>query len=156
MFIKKGGIYSLHYLVGTTIITMIGFVFIHMPIFKISNKEKRKIIENGLIHFTDLESVQSIMNNGLVGSCSHMGYPETLLKELIWFFVHDNMDKVEEKHTIAKKFKREGLRDYNVCIKITGIDDHDINKLRCRLQDDAIAYHGKLLNPQNIEILKQW
>lgn len=133
----------------------------HAPIFKISDKMKKKIIENGLIHFTSMECWESICKNGFKGQDADMGFPETLLGKMVWTYQYIDESDIEIKHKIVvdKKRGRENPKRYGICIKITGISEDDLDKLYTRygyIRDKAIVYRGEWLKSEKIELIKEW
>lgn len=114
-----------------TILILILTIVSHAPLFKISNNIKEKIMENGLIHFTSEENYIKIRDSGLVGKKADMGFPETLLDDLVWTYQYVSIDDMEIKHNIVISKARGKLNSdrYGICIKISGFCERDLNKL---------------------------
>lgn len=140
---------------------ILGFyvLYSHAPLYKIDCNKKKEIALHGLIHFTNLEAAQKIVEEGLIGKKSTMAF-EPILGALVWNYPY-TADNVEKKHNLLLKNIR-GLSDpnrYKICIKISGISKEDLEKLYTRhgaKNDDAIVYKGKLLIAQTIEIIRVW
>ena len=133
----------------------------HAPLFKINGLVKENIRKNGLIHFTSMECLDSIMENGLIGSDADMGFPETLLGKMVWTYQYENEEVTEAKHEIVvnKKRGKENPKRYGICIKITGISEEELNRLYTRhgfINDGAIVYRGTVLKAKKMELIKEW
>ncbi|WP_077613126.1 hypothetical protein [Clostridium sp. Marseille-P2415] len=144
-----------------TILILILTIVSHAPLFKIRNNIKEKIVKNGLIHFTSQDNYIKIKENGLVGKKADMGFPETLLGELVWTYQYVSNDDMETKHDIVISKVRGKLDSdrYGICIRITGFCESDLNKLYTRrgfIRDNAIVYRGKVLNFNKVEVIKEW
>ena len=131
------------------------YTICYSPIFPLSQKQKEEIRNNGLLHFTDFSNYDSIVKNGLIGSKFHMGFPQTLLGEMIWMY--SSSCNIEEKHNIlcsTARGKQNNAR-YGICIHITQIPKENINHMYTRKSDNAIVYRGKQLTGC-IELIKKW
>lgn len=104
---------------------------------------------------------ESICQNGLLGAYSNMGKFEESLGKLVWTYPYKNENDIEVKHKkmLKKKKGTENPKSFGICIRITGISEDDLNRLYTRygyIMDGAIVYRGEKLNPENIELIKQW
>lgn len=133
----------------------------HAPLFKINTSVRNHIRENGLIHFTSMECWESIFQNGLMGKDADMGFPETLLGKMVWTYQYVDEKDIEAKHEIVvnKSRGKTNPKRYGICIKITGIDEEDLNRLYTRhgfIKDGAVVYRGEWLKAKKIELIKEW
>lgn len=135
----------------------------HMPNSKISSEQFEQIKQNGLIHFTHPNNVESIIKNGLYGKESNMSYPERKLGKLCWTYIYSDFEDIDKKHKILikKKKGRNNPEEYGVCVRLTGFDDATLNKFftrnkMCIINDNAIVFRGDILKAQNIKIIKIW
>lgn len=128
----------------------------HMPIFTL-NKEDKQYIENyGLVHFTKKENVKDILEHGLKGSVSNMGYLERRLGKLVW--TYKNQRNLDEYIKILQK-KSKAMKDksnFEVAIILNGFSETDMANMRKRIgfnrYDKAIVYKGEYLNPASINV----
>ena len=129
-----------------------------MPIFKISFKKQRNLLQNGLLHYTTEQAVPNIIEKGLIGHVSHMGFPENLLGNLIWMYPNSTIEQMEELHSILLSKHRaiNHPERYDCCLLITQIESKDLEHLRYRLYDGAIVYCGDVFKPRHITVFKHW
>lgn len=135
-------------------------VILNIPMFKLKKSEEIHINDNGLIHFTSKEKAYIILNNGFTGRFSHMGFPESKLGPLVWFFHYGDSGYIECKHNelLQKERARVDKHMYEVCLRITEINKKDIKRMRTRyslLCERCIVYRGTRLLA-NVELLKEW
>ncbi|MGN1158249.1 MAG: hypothetical protein ACI4TK_18920 [Agathobacter sp.] len=132
------------------------------PVMRLSNEEKEKIKQNGLIHFTKTEHIESIRQYGLYGSTSSMGI-ELVLKEMVWMYLYESLDHARIKQRELKNTgnAKKDSSMYSACLRITGFSDNDIDQMSIRkfpkrwgvIGDNAIVYRGKILKPKQIEVI---
>lgn len=135
------------------------------PIFKLNIEEKDEIKQKGLIHFTNCYAADSILREGLRGSISKMGI-ERYLGDLVWTYEYATKMQIEKRRYRLLKTKkgRDNPQNFEVCLRLRGFSDSEIEKFRIRkglikfgpYGDRAIAYRGKLLSPKEIEIIHKW
>ena len=137
---------------------IIVFLICNLPLFRLSSQQREKIINYGLFHYTNINCAKSIKEEGLKGSPSHMGFPETLLGELVWMYSLSNSNEIDTKHNILVKKKRamDNPEMYNCCLHLNSINEEYLNHIYVRLSDKAIVYRGKWFKPDSIEIIKKW
>ena len=89
-----------------TIITIILILLLpiisHIPFFGLSTKDKEHIKENGLIHFTTADRLQSIFSNGLIGEVSNDNIFEERMGKMVWMYEYKTPDDVVKKHVILE------------------------------------------------------
>lgn len=131
----------------------------HAPIFSLRKNHRKRLQDNGVIHFTSPEKTTQILKDYyLKGFISDF---EKHLGPLIWTYEHKNNQEMELKHDYLLKKKRgiDNPKDYSVCLKITGLSDKAISKTYTRygvLNDKPIVFRTDYIYPQNIEIIKEW
>ena len=132
------------------------------PIRRLGEKEKQNIKENGVLHFTKTEYLESIYATGLRGAKSNMGL-DGLLGNLVWLHLNEGEAATQRKLENLKKTgkAKKAPSEYTACICLTGISDEDIAKMRIRksvihsgvIGDGAIAYRGDMLNAAQIDTI---
>lgn len=148
------------FLLIVSIPVIVGSIVIHGPWFKINETEKKHIRENGLLHFTTIECADSIVsNNFLQGKISDMGGIEKILGNMVWTYQYNNDIEKYHNFLVGKKRAVENKNMYKVCLKLTGFNEADLDKLYKRIGfngDKAIVYRGEKLKPNNIKFVKRW
>ncbi len=137
------------------------FTISHLPIRKAPSDVIEKIKRNGLIHYTSKKNAVGILHDKyLKGKLSHMGGIELKFGKLVWTYPSGNDNLLENKHdSLLKKKKGKDNTNFEVCLKLTGFSEEDLNRFYMRpkfsiFQDQAIIFRGDKLAPSNIEILK--
>lgn len=145
-------------LLMTCFIVYLGMTIWHDPRKQLSDEQKQRIKTKGIVHFTDRESAENIILDGLIkGNSSKMSRKEESHGPMIWFYSYGGSQHLEDKHNILIKKEKARIKpdSYDVCIHITGISDEDINKFYYGRSDEAYVYYG-VLKPQKMEVLKKW
>ena len=146
-----------------TIITIILILLLpiisHIPFFGLSTKDKEHIKENGLIHFTTADRLQSIFSNGLIGEVSNDNIFEERMGKMVWMYEYKTPDDVVKKHERLMEYEGSNLSsNYTVCLKLTGFSDDTLRQMRTRhgiFSDHAIVYKGSRLVAGQIEIVPE-
>ena len=147
-------------LLGVVVVLVVGVL--RAPVMRLSSKEKEKIKQNGLIHFTKTEYIDSIQKNGLRGTISKMGF-EPLLGNFVWLYLYEGQGSISLKHQELKNTgnAKKDPTMYSACLHITGFSDADIKRMHIRkfpkrwgvIGDNAIVFKGKLLIPEHIRVV---
>ena len=125
----------------------------HRPSMKLNEREKKRIKENGLIHFTLDSNIESIVSNGFKGNKSEF---EKDMGNLIWFYIADE-DIIHKWEIVKGKVKNKKNSFFNTGIIIHNISDETLSKMRIRslpFQDNAVVLMADVFvpDPQSIEI----
>lgn len=129
----------------------------HAPLFKITKKQKDIIIAQGLVHFTNHSNALLILDDGLKGRPADMGFPETLLGNMVWTYINEGGSYINECHSILLKKSRakDNPERYGTCLFLKGFSDKELNCMYTRygiFNDHAIVYRGERLLPAEIEM----
>lgn len=146
------------YLVSLVVIFLISAILSHAPIYRLTEKEKQAIIENGLVHYTSEEKALRIQEMGFLGYKTHMGFPETLLGEMIWFYPNEREKQDNEHHKYLQKTSRvkdEPKRfQYQLTLKVKEEDFKHLYVRHGWYRDPAVTYRGASYSPEIIEVKK--
>lgn len=128
----------------------------HRPNMKLNEREKERIKENGLIHFTLDSNVKSILSNGLRGNKSEF---EKNMGNLIWFYIAEK-NIIHKWEIVKRKAKNRKNSSFNTGIIIHNISNETLSKMRIRslpFQDNAVVLMADVLvlDPQSIEIWRR-
>ena len=130
---------------------------LYTPIIKISRLQYKEIIDNGLLHFTSEENAVSIMGKQEInGTIDRMAFAKSL-GELVWCYPYRSLDDIEHYHEIL--LTKKDAKKYCVCLKLSGFSDVVLHCLYWRKGfggDSAIAYRGRTMKQNKIEIVKKF
>jgi hypothetical protein len=129
------------------ILFMLILEYMHIPRHYISDDVK-KILHNGLIHFTLLERAYEIQKEGLVhGKRKAMNIFE---KNMVWLYIN-NAEEFQQKCDIVHS--KGDRRAYNAVVIFKDIEEKKIKYMRYRKKDMAVVHKG-ILRTSNVIIEK--
>ncbi len=123
------------------IVVLIIMGYRHLPKNTINSTIRKKIKENGLIHFTTLDNAQKIKKEGLKPQNKELFFLE---KNMVWLYMHEE-EKIDSYKNIVQN--KAGRDIYDCYIHFEGITDEQIDNMRYRKYDSAITHIGTFKTP---------
>ncbi len=123
------------------IVLLIIIQFRHLPKKAINSEMRKKIKENGLIHFTTSYAAHQIQKEGLKPQGKELSFLE---KNMVWLYMYEEQNIDSLKNNVQNKAHRDM---YNCYIHFEGITDEQIDNMRYRKYDSAIIYTGIFKSP---------
>jgi len=133
------------------IIIYIGaLTFWHCPNMKLTDKNKKDILEKGLIHITSKEKAQEILETGKF-KCKESSFEKSIGK-ISWFYIASIREDDYVKMKIVQS--KTGKVHYDKMLLVMNISEKDMKNMRIRSwfgRDNAVVYIGEYFKPNNIK-----
>ncbi len=127
--------------------------------WKLNREERELIAKYGLIHFTEPQNVDSIIQTGLDGHKSNLGY-DRFMGEIVWMHLITNKDEYyRKKDSLVKTTPGQSLEGrYSACVHLSDFSKSQLARMRIRrfpfhwgaIGDNAVIYQGQKLLPGKI------
>lgn len=111
-------------LVVSVILLILGIIMLFPH--RLTQKEKSRIMQSGLVHFTDSENVNEIISSSMIKSSKHT--------KCVYFFQNEMI--------LTDYIQYNKLENKKVKIIIENLSKDQINKLKIRYNDMAIVFFG--------------
>jgi len=114
----------------------------HYPSKRLTPRQREMILRYGIIHFTKVEHIPSIMsNNCILPSDKPVSQPE---KDMTWFFFceENTVRSIQGKFALISK-----IRDVDACVWVYGFTDAEMKKFSYRPSTGYLAHRGEVQKP---------
>ncbi len=130
-------IFLIVFCVGFSCYYMLANIF-HTPKTPLTEDIKKKILCNGLMHFTSETNAQKILIDGLIPQKHRALFRSE--EDMVWMYIYEPDYKNRIK---LGKYVKDKKRSYvNTCVHLINPTEEDLQKLRHRKSDNAIASIG--------------
>lgn len=145
----EGWIISLIFIIFVFMFITILAVY-HLPNSKLNEHDIKMITQNGLIHFTEENSIQGIIKDGLTGNVSKMSKLESMYGKIVWFYIYDPQENQKHLELIKTKHNKS---NYNCGIVLEKFGEYEFEKMRIRKgfgRDMAVIYKTDRIRGHNM------